>query len=93
MKFLIDLGKIKESEEAGAYDERGLSICKCGKHRYPSKKMIYDWLRNNYKDIPGTAEIWSEEDWDIDEVIIRLEIKYKVGDLPNAKKSKSKSKV
>jgi hypothetical protein len=80
MKFIIDLGKIKESIEAGAYDERGLTICKCGKHRYPSKKMIYDWLRKNYRDVTGTAEIWSESFSYTGEVKVCLEITYKVGD-------------
>lgn len=81
MKFVIDLSRIRESEEAGAYDERGLSICKCGKHRYPSKKMIYDWLRKDFKDVTGTADIWSEEDWDTGEVKVCLEITYKVSDV------------
>jgi hypothetical protein len=39
--------------------------------------MIYDWLRNNYKDIPGTADIWSQSDLDTGEVTVSLEIKYK----------------
>ncbi len=81
MKFIIDLTRIRESEKAGAYDERGLAICKCGKHHYPSKKMIYDWLRKNYKDVPGTADIWSESFGDTGEVKVCLEIIYKVGDL------------
>jgi hypothetical protein len=81
MKFSIDKGKIKEGIKSGAYDERGLSICKCGKHRYPSKKMIYDWLKTNYSDVIGTADIWSVEHGDTDTVTIHLEIKYKTPDL------------
>ncbi len=89
MKFVIDKYKIKEGEKNHVYDERGLTICKCGKHSYPSKKMIYDWLRNNYKDVRGTAEIWSESNWDTGEVTICLEIKYKVNDSRNIPKKGS----
>jgi hypothetical protein len=87
MKFIIDTVLIKEGIKAGAYDERGLTLCKCGKHRYPSKKMIYDWLKTNYSDVRGTAEIWSQQDGDTDTVTVNLEIRYK---LPHPS---SKSKV
>lgn len=80
MKFIIDKGIIEEGERNGAYDERGLTICKCGKHRYPSKKMIYDWLRKDFKDVTGTADIWSESFGDTGEVKVCLEITYKVSD-------------
>jgi hypothetical protein len=78
LKFIIDKYKIKEGEKNRAYDERGLTICKCGKHKYPSKKMIYDWLKNNYSDVNGIAEIWSISDGVTGEVTIGLEIKYEI---------------
>jgi len=92
MKFLIDKKSIKPTEN-NKYDERGLSICTCGKHRYPSKKMIYDWLKKEYPDVKGTAEIWSMRDYEKDEVIITLELKYKVGDLPHVIPKTSRGNV
>ena len=90
MKFIIDLKSIR-AIKTNKYDERGLSICTCGKHRYPSKKMIYDWLKKEYPDVKGTAEIWSMRDYEKGEVIITLEIKYKVGELKHALRKKSES--
>lgn len=61
----------------GEYDERNLTLCKCGKHRYPSKKMFIEFL-NQYKDIKGDVDLWSTRDLDTGEVKIHLELSYKI---------------
>lgn len=78
MKLLYDKGKIAEGIKANVYDERNLSISKSGKHHYPSKLMFIRFLEQ-FKDVKGTADIWSEEDWDTGIVKVHVEVKYKVG--------------
>lgn len=85
MKLLYDRVKIKESIESGGYDERNLAVCKCGQHRLPSKLMFIRFLEQ-FKDVMGTADIWSEENWDTDMVTIHVEVRYKVPDLTPAEK-------
>lgn len=63
MKLIYDKAKIAEGIKAKAYDERNLTICKCGKHRYPSKLMLIRFLEQ-FKDVEGDAEIWSIEHWE-----------------------------
>jgi hypothetical protein len=72
MKIIYDRSKL-----TGKYNRRNLSICRCGKHRYPSKKMLVEFLKR-FKDVKGTAEVWSREDWDTSEVVITVEIHYNV---------------
>ena len=85
MKILVDRTKLKESHEQGAYDERNLAICKCGKHRWPSKLMFVRFLEQ-FKDVKGIADIWSEQNSFKGTVIIHVEVKYKVGDFPKQEK-------
>jgi len=75
MKIIVDKSKL-----TGPYDARNLARCKCGKHSYPSKKMFVEFLKQ-FRDIPGTADIWSESDWDTGIVTIHVEVKYKVRNL------------
>lgn len=63
----------------GEYDKRNLTICKCGKHNYPSKKMFIEFLKN-YKDVEGNAEVWSTQDFSAGEVTINVQLTYKVHD-------------
>jgi hypothetical protein len=42
--------KYDKTRFEGKYDKRNLTICKCGKHKYPSKKMFVEFLKQ-YKDI------------------------------------------
>jgi len=71
MKINID-----ESKLTGRYNARKLVGCACGKHWYPSKKMFVEFLKQ-FRDIPGTAEIWSESDLETGITTIHVEIKYK----------------
>lgn len=59
MKLEYDRNKIREAIEQKSYDERNLAICKCGKHRYPSKFMLIRFLAQ-FRDVVGKADIWSE---------------------------------
>jgi hypothetical protein len=77
MKLLYDKVRIQEGIEKEVYDERNLAKCKCGKHRYPSKLMLIRFLEQ-FKDVKGTADIWSNQNLDTDEITINLEIKYKI---------------
>ena len=79
MKLNYDKNKIKESIEANAYDERNLTICKCGKHHYPSKLMFIRFLEQ-FEDINADVDIWSMEHWDTGEVEIHVDLKYKISD-------------
>lgn len=78
MKLVYDKQKIKEGLEVGSYDEQGLARCVAhnGKHKYPSKLMFVRFL-DKFKDVPGTAEIWSERDNTKGTVTIHVEVKYK----------------
>lgn len=77
MRLLFDKNKIRESIEAKGYDERNLAICKCGKHRYPSKLMFIRFLEQ-FKDVDGTADIWSVAHGEDGTVEIHVDIKYKL---------------
>lgn len=79
MKMHYDRTKIEESIKLKAYDERNLTICKCGKHHYPSKLMFIRFLEQ-FEDIKGIAEIWSMEHWETGEVEIHVDLKYKISD-------------
>jgi len=82
MKIIVDKSKL-----TGPYDSRNLSGCACGKHWYPSKKMFVEFLKQ-FKDIPGTADIWSVNDWTSNTVTIHVEVKYKVRNLKEKKRRK-----
>jgi len=75
MRLVYDRDKI-----TGPYDERNLTISASGKHRYPSKKMFIEFLKQ-FKDVRGVAEIWSEENWTTGTVTIHVEVTYKVADV------------
>jgi hypothetical protein len=77
VKLLFDKHKIKESLDLKAYDKRNLAICKCGKHRYPSKLMFIRFLEQ-FRDVPGTAEIWSVSHRENGTVEINVLVKYKL---------------
>ncbi|MEM3646575.1 MAG: hypothetical protein QW334_00320 [Thermofilum sp.] len=80
MKLIYDREKIEESIKRGAYDDRNLAICACGKHRYPSKLMFIKFLEN-FKDIKGEVEIWSEENLETGVVKIHVEVTYTVEEI------------
>ncbi len=80
MRLLYDQEKIKASVRSNAYDERNLAICKCGKHRYPSKLMFIRFLQQ-FKGIPGTADIWSVTHHENGTVEIHVDVTYKVTNL------------
>jgi hypothetical protein len=77
MKLSYDEAKIREGLKSGAYDERNLAVCKCGEHKYPSKLMFIRFLEQ-FKDIPGTADIWSIQHLENGTVEIHVDVKYKV---------------
>jgi len=79
MKLTYDHIGIKESKKLGAYDERNLTKCKCGKHRYPSKLMFIEFLKQ-FKDVPGTADIWSIRHNENGSVEIHVDVKYFIAD-------------
>lgn len=83
--MIYDRVKISDSIKAKAYDERNLTTCKCGKHHYPSKLMFIRFLEQ-FKDIKGRVDIWSQENWDTGQVKIYVEIQYKVPNLKEASK-------
>ena len=72
----VDVDEEKLAE--GKYDEKGFAICDCGKLRYPSKKMLVDFLKP--LPLPGVAEVWSMREIMSGETTITLKIKYQVGD-------------
>lgn len=80
MRLNYDRAKIKESIRANGYDERNLTICKCGKHRYPSKLMFIRFLEQ-FKDVKGEAEIWSIQHWENGTVEIHVDLKYEISDV------------
>lgn len=80
MQLNYDENKIKESIESDAYDERNLTICKCGKHHYPSKLMFIRFLEQ-FKDVDADVEVWSMEHGATGEVEIRVDLKYKISDV------------
>jgi len=80
MKIIVDQSKL-----TGPYDTRNLAGCRCGKHWYPSKKIFVEFLKQ-YPDLPGTAEIWSESDWETGITAIHVEVKYKVRNLKETKR-------
>jgi hypothetical protein len=75
MEINVDLEKLNE----GKYDEKGFAICKCGKHRYATKKMLVEFLKP--LSLPGTAEIWSRREVMSGQVDIFLKITYQVGQI------------
>lgn len=68
---------VEPSGMTGKYDKRNLTICKCGKHSYPSKKMFVEFLKK-YKDVDADVNIWSIESWETGKVKIYLELTYEV---------------
>jgi hypothetical protein len=82
MRLIYDKPKIAEGIEAGAYDERNLAKCKCGKHRFPSKLMFIRFLEQ-FKGIQGTADIWSMSHEENGTVEIHVDVTYKVPPLRN----------
>lgn len=72
MRIRYDKEKI-----TGKYDERNLTISQSGQHRYPSKKMFIEFLKQ-YRDIQADVDIWGLEDHVKNEVTITVELKYKV---------------
>lgn len=86
MKVNYDRAKIREGVQDGAYDERGLFKCveHKGRHRYPSKKMLIDFLEG-FKGVRGTADVWSTDDLTNGTVTIHCEIVYKPGILRGEK--------
>ena len=79
MKLVYNKTGIKTSKSLGAYDERNLTKCKCGKHRYPSKLMFIEFLKQ-FKDVPDVADIWSIRHNENGSVEIHVDIKYFVTD-------------
>jgi len=77
MNLIYDKVKILESLKLNAYDERNLAVCMCGKHHYPSKLMFIRFLEQ-FKDVKGTAEIWSVKHLENGTVEIHVDIKYKI---------------
>jgi hypothetical protein len=80
MRLVYDRNKIQEGIDAKAYDARNLAICKCGKHRYPSKLMFIRFLEQ-LSDVKGVADIWSTQDWETGKVKIHIEVEYLLGSL------------
>ncbi len=80
MKVVYNKQKLQEGIDNRMYDERNLAICFCGKHRYPSKLMLIKFFEQ-FKDIKGTADIWSDRDLDECKVVIHCDITYKILDL------------
>lgn len=79
MKLIYYRTGIKTSKKLNAYDERNLAIYTCGKHRYPSKLMFIEFLKQ-FKDVPGTADIWSVRHNEDGTVEIHVDVKYKISD-------------
>ncbi len=77
MRLVYDRNKIQEGIDAKGYDARNLAICKCGKHHYPSKLMFIRFLEQ-FSDVRGVADIWSERNVDTGKVKIHIEVEYKV---------------
>jgi hypothetical protein len=90
VKLVYDRERINEGIAAKAYDERNLSMSKSGKTHYPSKLMLIRFLEQ-FKDIKGTADIWSERDWSEGTEVIHLEIRYKVAKLPTVANEERKT--
>lgn len=86
MRLKYDRQKLKESLELGAYDERNLTICKCGKHHFPSKLMFIRFLEQ-FKDVKGVADIWSISHIDKGTVEIHVDVTYQVPDLGSGEKN------
>jgi len=91
MKLVYDRGKIQEGVESKGYDDKHLTICKCGKHHYPSKLMFIRFLER-FPDVKGLADIWSETDWDTGKVKIHVEVTYKVPNLKDGKPCEAETK-
>ena len=68
--------KVKVGGIEGKYDNRNLTVCKCGKHHYPSKKMFAEFLKQ-FKDVKADVNIISVEDLS-GVVVIYVELKYKI---------------
>lgn len=77
MRLVYDRNKIQEGIDNKEYDERNLAICQCGKHSYPSKLMFIRFLEQ-FSDLKGVADIWSETDWTSHKVKIHVEVEYKI---------------
>jgi len=80
MELIYDEAKIQEGLESGGYDERNLTFCKCGKHKFPSKLMFIRFLEQ-FPDVEGTADIWSIRHLEDGTVEIHVDLKYKVAPL------------
>jgi hypothetical protein len=79
MKLTYDSRGIQASKKLGAYDERNLAKCECGQHVYPSKLMFIEFLKQ-FKDVPGTADIWSVRHNEDGSVEIHVDVKYFISD-------------
>ena len=86
MKLSYDRTKIRESIQNKAYDERNLTKCKCGKHRYPSKLMFIRFLEQ-FTDVKGSADIWSMNHQEDGTVEIHVDVKYRVADTKEKKQT------
>jgi hypothetical protein len=82
----------KENVKGDHYDKRGLVFSQSGLHRYPSKKMFVDFLEK-YKDVKGSADIWSEQDNINNQVIIHVELKYSVPDMSRCRHTYKNAKT
>ena len=61
----------------GDYDERNLGICQCGCGRkFPTKKMFYDFLKDNYNDIDADVNILLVDRGRRQKIIVELEWEY-----------------
>jgi hypothetical protein len=72
--------KVYGLADTNEYDERNLVLSKSHKHHYPSKKMFAEFLKG-YKDVEGSAEIWTHIDLDTGKVTVNVEVTYKVKEL------------
>jgi len=77
MRLVYDRNKIQETIDAKGYDAQNLTICKCGKHRYPSKLMFIRFLEQ-FPELKGVADIWSENDCTTGKIKIHVDVEYKV---------------
>lgn len=73
MKLTYDRHQIASARK---YDERNLQYSQSGKHKYPSKKMFVEFLKQ-FKDVDAEASIWGMEDLDRGVVTINVEVVYK----------------
>lgn len=71
----------KQHLKGAKYDKRNLVFSQSGLRKYPSKKMFIEFLKK-YKDVKGTATIWSERDHVASTETIIVQLTYKVPNRP-----------